>query len=89
MLQGRVRGADGAYVLAPDDAYLEMVHELLRRGGATASDAARLAGLAERGGHPVPDLTDLATVAFELDGHMARRGYELSRSRPANHGAGP
>lgn len=78
MLRGRIRDADGGYVLGPDDAYLELLHELVLQGRATTSDAARLAGLAETTGRLMPDLSHPAVVAVELERHLRRRGYELS-----------
>lgn len=76
MLSRRVTAADGEHVLAPYDAYLELLHEYVRRGAPASADRSRLADLAAAAGCRAPNFSDAESATRELAVQLAGAGYE-------------
>ena len=88
MLDHRIRGADGAFVLPPRDALLEFSQELLKRGTSSPKDARqwREFGLAAR--VPAPPTFDLKVAQDAVAAGIRERGYAEERLPATDTAAG-
>lgn len=80
MLLRRVKDVEGTFVLAADDAFLEMWHALIVAGTWSQADVRRLDELARAAGAPAPDLYDLDAARQGLDAALRERDYDREDS---------
>ncbi|HMC03005.1 MAG TPA: hypothetical protein VKI23_02670, partial [Cellulomonadaceae bacterium] len=76
MLERRVRDSGGTFVLPPDDAFLELSHELVRRGASAPGDVRRLDDLARAAGLTAPGPSGLDVARERLEAALRQRGYD-------------